>query len=272
MIALDIQQPEILRLGIFMLLLVVLLLLQYWFPRRSLSRSRWRGRVNNLVLVGMGNGLIALSIGLAALAQGGEGFGLLQVLGLDGLPLILIGIVLLDCAIYWQHRLFHTVPLLWRIHRVHHSDAEFEVTTAVRFHPFELLLSYLIKVALVLLLGVNAITVVAFEIVLFSTALFSHSNLHLPPGVSKAVRLLIVTPDMHRIHHSQIHKEHNSNYGFSFSIWDRIFASYTREPQQGHEKMEIGLSWLADGNLMQLLAMPFLTVDKKWTKRAKIRL
>jgi sterol desaturase/sphingolipid hydroxylase (fatty acid hydroxylase superfamily) len=154
---------------------------------------------------------------------------------------ILLAVAFLDFAVYAQHVLFHHVPWLWRLHRMHHADLEFDVTTALRFHPLEIMLSMLIKMAVVSLLGASAIAVVIFEVLLNATAMFNHANLRLSDPVDRSLRLAIVTPDMHRVHHSVRREETNSNYGFNLSIWDRLFGTYRAQPQDGHDAMTIGI-------------------------------
>lgn len=171
-------------------------------------------------------------------------------------PLV-IGVIALDALIYWQHRIFHKVPILWRLHRVHHSDSTLDVTTAIRFHPIEIFLSMLIKFLAIWILGLSAVTVLIFEIILNGMAMFNHSNARVP--VDNVLRWVFVTPDMHRVHHSVYKNETNSNYGFNISLWDRIFGSYIAQPKDGHDKMIIGLKKYPNGesSLKGLLIMPF---------------
>jgi len=156
---------------------------------------------------------------------------------------IVLAVLIFDFAIWLQHLITHKVPLLWRLHRVHHADTEIDVTTAIRFHPVEIALSMLLKVGLVYLIGPAALAIILFEIILNGTAMFNHSNLALPRGVDRVLRLILVTPDMHRVHHSVERAEHDSNYGFSLSIWDRMFRTYIAQPKDGHDAMKIGLQW-----------------------------
>jgi sterol desaturase/sphingolipid hydroxylase (fatty acid hydroxylase superfamily) len=167
-------------------------------------------------------------------------------------------VLLLDMVIYWQHRLFHQVPMLWRLHKVHHADLDFDVTTGVRFHPLEILLSMLIKLLAVLLIGPPALAILLFEVLLNGTALFNHANVYIPPSIDRLLRLVVVTPDMHRVHHSSIYVETNSNYGFNLPWWDRMFASYRAQPQDGHTGMHIGLRDIPERQtLLRLLLLPF---------------
>jgi sterol desaturase/sphingolipid hydroxylase (fatty acid hydroxylase superfamily) len=158
----------------------------------------------------------------------------------------LLSVLLLDLAIYAQHVLFHAVPVLWRLHRMHHADLDIDVTTGVRFHPAEIVLSMLIKLAVVGLIGAPGAAVLIFEVLLNATSMFNHSNVAMPPAVDRIVRLLVVTPDMHRVHHSIERRETNSNFGFNFPWWDRLFGTYRPQPEQGHEGMTIGIEIFRD--------------------------
>jgi len=171
-------------------------------------------------------------------------------------------VLLLDLAIYLQHLLMHRVPLLWRLHRVHHADLDIDLTTGSRFHSLEILLSMLFKGCVILLLGPALFAVLVFEVLLNGLALFNHANVRLPVGVDRLLRRLLVTPDMHRVHHSILVRETNSNYGFNLSLWDRVFSTYIDQPQRGHEGMTIGLAEFRDlrqvDRLPGMLAMPFI--------------
>jgi len=151
--------------------------------------------------------------------------------------------LILDFVIWAQHLVTHKIPLLWRLHQVHHADTDMDVTTAIRFHPIEIALSMLLKIGIVYALGPTAFAVILFEILLNGSAMFNHANIRLPQKLDRIVRLLIVTPDMHRVHHSDIRAEHDSNYGFSLSIWDRLFGTYVAQPSKGHDAMTVGLRW-----------------------------
>lgn len=239
-----IEHEAILRLSAFAGCLLILAMAELRWPRRAVLRAgRW---LNNFLIVGLNTALLRLAMPVVlvawAVALEQKGWGLLNWFDWPPFVEIILAVIILDMAIYWQHRLFHQIPLLWRMHRMHHSDLDFDVTTAVRFHPAEILLSMLIKFALVTLLGAAALAVLLFEIILSSASLFEHSNLCLPANSDRRLRWLIVTPDMHRIHHSVRPQEHNSNYGFSFSLWDRLFRSYTAAPLDGQLGMRIGLS------------------------------
>ena len=190
----------------------------------------------------MAFGLPLLAVGAAIDAEA-QGWGLFNALALPYWVEVVVAILLLDLAIWTQHLVTHKVPLLWRLHRVHHADRDVDVTTAIRFHPVEIALSMLLKIGLVYLLGLPALAVILFEIILNGTAMFNHSNLKLPVGIEAVLRRFLVTPDMHRVHHSIHRDEHDSNYGFALSIWDRIFGTYIPQPRGGHDGMTTGLQW-----------------------------
>jgi sterol desaturase/sphingolipid hydroxylase (fatty acid hydroxylase superfamily) len=252
-----------LRVGAFGAVLVLLLLAQDLWPRRDgrpQRRQRWSA---NLALVVIDVLLVRLLIPLGAVgtAVWADVHRRGAFAHVDWpLPLeAALSFLALDALVYWQHRLFHRIPLFWRLHRMHHSDLEFDVTTGVRFHPAEILLSMLIKMGAVLALGAPAVAVILFEIALNATSMFNHANLRLPPRVDGALRRLLVTPDMHRVHHSVHRREHDSNYGFNLSWWDHLFRSYTAQPQDGHMAMRIGLPEFrepADQRITKLLAQP----------------
>lgn len=245
------------RLGIFLLAFVVLAGWQSWRPFRGVvaPTRRW-GR--HLTLALLGSLLVRLvfpmaAVGIGAMVDAAE-LGLLQWLPLPYVLIVALSVVLLDLAIYWQHRLFHRLPWLWRLHRMHHSDTGFDVSTAIRFHPVEIALSMLIKMGVVALLGAPALAVVLFEILLNATALFSHSDVHLPRAVDRPMRWLLVTPDMHRIHHSVERDETDSNFGFCLTWWDRLFGSYRPQSRKDPQSMPIGLEEFREESEQSLLA------------------
>lgn len=254
-----------LRLGAFFGVFAAVALWEAAAPRRARlypRRLRW---LNNLALVGLNGLLLRLvfplaAVGFAALAQT-QGWGLLRVLALPEGAAFVLSLVALDFAIYLQHVMFHAVPLLWRLHRVHHADPEFDVTTGARFHPVEILLSMLIKLSVVAALGAPAAAVLVFEILLNACAMFNHGNLRLPARLDRRLRWLLVTPDMHRVHHSLDEDEANSNFGFNLSWWDRCFGTYRHQPRRGHADMEIGLRGHRDARevcrLPGMLSLPF---------------
>ena len=239
-----------LRMGVFLGLFALFAALEAVAPRRARALPREKRWLTNWALVLIDTGalrLLALALPLLAVGAAADaarlGWGLFNLtlwpLWLEALLAILI----LDVAIWAQHLITHKIPLLWRFHRVHHADRDFDVTTAVRFHPVEIVASMGIKIGLVYALGPQAVAVVLFEVLLNGAALFSHANLRLPPWLDRSLRWVIVTPDMHRVHHSVIRAEHDSNYGFALSLWDRIFRTYRAEPEAGHDGMIVGLEW-----------------------------
>jgi sterol desaturase/sphingolipid hydroxylase (fatty acid hydroxylase superfamily) len=257
-----------LRLSAFLGVLAVMLVWELVAPRRRLSRGRPGRWLANLGLVFLNTFLLRISLGAfavtAAVYAGSEGVGLFNWLELPYLMALILSVVLLDMAIYWQHRLFHVIPLFWRLHRLHHADVDFDTTTGVRFHPIEIFLSILIKAALVLALGAPIMAVVVFEVLLSATSLFNHGNVKIPLPVDRLLRMVLVTPDMHRVHHSVIRRETDSNFGFSVPWWDYLFASYCAEPEAGQDDMEIGLPILRDkdeNRIDKLLTQPFRNPD-----------
>ncbi len=266
-----IQYQSPLRLGFFVGMFTLIALWEWLKPRRRQNARRVSRWANNLSLVVVATLLVRLVVpmGLAVMALHAQesAWGLFNYLTLSLWLEVVLALVLLDLAIYWQHRIFHQVPVLWRLHRVHHSDTGFDVSTAVRFHPLEILLSIFIKALLVLILGIPATAIIIFEVILNGVALFNHGNIRLPKGLDTIIRTLVVTPDMHRIHHSDIPSETNSNYGFNLSIWDKIFGSYTAQPQKGHEGINIGLKEFStqqqSNDFMALLKMPFVSTGKQ---------
>jgi len=250
------ENENIIRLSVFLGLLVLFSALEFIIPRRVMPGSKPKRALANLSLV------VISSIAVKMLLFTTTGLFAIWVaendLALLGFQTpVLLAIILLDLIIYWQHRLFHVVPMFWRLHKVHHSDNAIDASTALRFHPVEIVLSILIKLAAIILFGIPVLAIVIFEILLNATALFNHSNINIP--FDKVLRWFIVTPDMHRVHHSVIVGETNSNYGFNVPWWDRIFGSYVAQPKHGHQDMKIGLSQYEGGetSLLKLLWMPF---------------
>lgn len=252
------------RLGVFVSVLAGMAIWEWLAPRRgqAIGRAvRWPG---NLGIVALDTLLVRLAfptaaVGLAIVAEQ-RGWGLLNALALPTWLAGLMAFVVLDFAIYLQHVLFHAVPAFWRLHRMHHADLEFDVTTGVRFHPLEILLSMGIKLAVVAALGPPAIAVMVFEIMLNATSMFSHGNVRLPARLDGVLRWLVVTPDMHRVHHSIRPQETNSNFGFNLPWWDRLFGTYRAAPADGHEGMTIGIKQFRDARELRLdrmLLQPF---------------
>ncbi|MCA0872947.1 sterol desaturase family protein [Seohaeicola saemankumensis] len=260
------ENETILRFGVFLGLFAVLALAETLAPRRPRAiprRRRWVTNwgftlLNTVTLRLMAVALPLLAVGAALDAQAG-GWGLFNRLDWPAWVEITLAVLILDFAIWAQHLITHKVPLLWRLHRVHHADRDMDVTTAIRFHPVEIALSMGLKIGLVYALGPAATAVVLFEIILNGTAMFNHSNLRLPLPVDRVLRLLLVTPDMHRVHHSVHRAEHDSNYGFSLSLWDRLMGTYVAQPADGHDDMAVGLRWQDDrpARLGWSLALPF---------------
>ena len=241
------------RLAIFLGLLILFAALEAVAPRRTRSLPRPRRWITNLGMTVLNTlALRVVAIAMPFLAVGAavdawtNGWGLFNDLQWPLVWEVLLSILFLDFAIWLQHLITHKVPLFWRFHRVHHADRDFDVTTAVRFHPVEIVASMGVKIALIYLLGPQAIAVLVFEILLNGTALFNHANLRLPLWLDRGLRWVLVTPDMHRVHHSVIRAEHDSNYGFALSVWDRIFRTYRAQPAGGHDAMVVGLEWQDD--------------------------
>ncbi len=254
-----------LRLGAFFGVFAAMALWEVRAPRRQRlfpRRVRW---VANLGLVAFNSVVVRLLFPVAAVAFAAiaaeRGWGLLNAFDLPSWLAIAVSLLALDLAIYFQHVMFHAVPLLWRLHRVHHADPDFDVTTGARFHPIEIVLSMLIKLAAIAVLGAPAVAVLAFEILLNACAMFNHGNVRLPEGIDRALRRLVVTPDMHRIHHSMAMVEANSNYGFNLSWWDRLFGTYRAEASLPQERMAIGVEGITGDaravSFTGILAIPF---------------
>src|SRR5579863_4409293 len=238
------HEPTI-RLAFFLGTLVAMLAWEAAAQRRRRAVSRWRRWPSNLGVVALNTVILRLTIPVAAVgvAALGEqrGWGLLNNLALPQWVKIVASILLLDLAIYLQHVMFHAVPALWRLHRMHHTDLDFDVTTGARFHPIEILLSMGLKLGVVAALGAPAVAVLIFEVLLNATSMFNHGNVGLPSAIDHVLRWIVVTPDMHRVHHSVVPHETNSNFGFNLPWWDRLFGTYRVEPEAGHDGMTIGL-------------------------------
>lgn len=237
-------EPTI-RLAVFLGILAVMALWEVAAPRRRQEIPRVLRWSNNIALVVVDTVILRLSfpilaVGLAVMAED-RGWGLFNAIDAPQWVAILVSMLLLDLSIYLQHVMFHAVPGLWRLHRMHHADLEFDATTGLRFHPIEILLSMGIKLAVVAALGPPAVAVLLFEVLLNATALFNHANIDLPRPVDRVLRLFVVTPDMHRVHHSTSPRETNSNYGFNLPWWDRLLGTYVAQPAKGHIGMEIGI-------------------------------
>lgn len=259
----SISSEALVRLGYFAAIFFAVALSESMAPRRRLSQSKSRRWIGNLGMQVIDTILLAIipvfPIGVAVVCAR-EGWGLLHYFSPEPLAAGIIGFLALDFIIYLQHRLFHRVPLFWRIHMVHHTDRDIDVTTALRFHPLEIAASLTIKILAVAALGVLPLSVLIFEIVLNGAAMFNHGNINIPSPLDRILRLVLITPDMHRVHHSVIPRETNSNFGFSVPWWDRLWGSYRAQPQDGHNQMKIGLNGYQDDRslkLSSLLLMPF---------------
>jgi len=235
-------------------------------PRRRLTVSKLRRWASNLGIVFLNSVLVrvllpATAAGFAIFADG-RGWGAFNYLDVPSWLAIATSVIILDCAIYLQHVMFHAVPAFWRLHRMHHADLDFDVTTGARFHPIEILLSMVIKFAVIAVIGAPAAAVIIFEVLLNATSMFNHGNLRLPLGLDRALRWFIVTPDMHRVHHSIEDHETNSNFGFNLPWWDRVFGTYKDQPDAGHEAMTIGIRDYREPrtacDLPGMLVLPFL--------------
>ena len=259
-----ITNENALRMGVFLFILLLMMGLEAVFPRkkRALPRGhRWLSNLGLVFIDGLFVRLIfpVIAVGIAAKAAH-ESWGLFNIVDLPFRLEVTLSIIILDMMIYWQHVASHHIPFLWRLHKVHHADRDIDVTTGSRFHPIEIGLSMAYKMGLVVLLGAPVLAVIIFELILNACAMFNHSNVRLPLGLDRVVRRILVTPDMHRVHHSTIVRETNSNYGFSLSIWDRLFGSYTAQPELGHDDMVIGLEeYQTSGpaSISWSLALPF---------------
>lgn len=259
-------EQDVVRLLCFAAVLIVMLSWELAAPKRGVNIPRRRRWLNNLGLMVLNTVLLRLlfptaAFGIALYTQTKQ-WGLFNQLEVPLWAAFLICLVALDFVIYLQHRLFHTLPVLWRIHRVHHADREFDVSTGVRFHPIEIVLSMIIKGVAIIILGAPAQAVVAFEVILSATSLFNHGNVRLHRTVETYLRWMLVTPDMHRVHHSIDMGETNHNFGFNLSCWDRLFNTYRAQPRQSHETMAIGVKSLVCTRVCQglwgMLTMPFV--------------
>ncbi len=253
---------EFLRLWVFVLVLLLMSGWESWRPFRP--RPRGGRRWTNLLLAVVDAGVLRLffpmlAVGVAHWATQ-TGFGVLNIITMPVWCAVVLSLLLLDLLVYWQHRLFHRIPVFWRMHAMHHSDVQFDASTGLRFHPLEIVVSMLLKMGVVAVLGAPLLAVVLFEMLLNASALFNHANIKLPTRFEYYLRGLIVTPDMHRIHHSVNPAEHHRNFGFMLSVWDRLFNSYCREAKQNPQTMELGLKRFRqpeEQTLKALLIQPF---------------
>jgi sterol desaturase/sphingolipid hydroxylase (fatty acid hydroxylase superfamily) len=280
MVAMDINELLLthevaIRAGVFFGVLILMAVWEVFAPRRASTISKVVRWGNNLGLVVFNSILLRFifptaAVGVAIFVSE-HNWGLLNFLHLPPLISVAISIVVLDFVIYFQHVLMHAIPALWRLHRVHHADLDYDFTTGVRFHPLEIIVSMLIKFVAILILGPPVAAVVIFEIILNASSMFNHGNIKLPAALDRILRLLIVTPDMHRIHHSVEKDESNRNFGFNLSWWDHLFDTYRQQPRAGHEEMVVGIQNYRElrdvTSIHGLLLLPFrnkpdeLTVD-----------
>jgi sterol desaturase/sphingolipid hydroxylase (fatty acid hydroxylase superfamily) len=258
-----------LRLGFFFGIFAVMALWELAAPRRVLRNSKAKRWLNNLAITFLNSFLVRWLFPVAAIGtayvSAERGWGVLNSVELPWPVETAAAVVVLDLAIYAQHVVFHLAPPLWRLHRMHHTDLDLDVTSGARFHPVEILLSMLIKMGVVAAIGASAFSVLAFEILLNATSMFNHSNVNMPAGLDRALRLFIVTPDFHRVHHSVLIRETNSNYGFNLPWWDRLFRTYRAQPAKGHKDMRIGLANYQDARWLTLrwmLAVPLMKKER----------
>lgn len=258
------EHESTIRLSVFIGVLAVMAFLEAVFPRRQRVQkrsARWTTNLGLIVIdtIALRLALPIVAMGMAVIAET-RGWGLLNQVSWPLWVELIIAIAVLDMLIYWQHVASHHIPLLWRLHKVHHADRDIDVTTGIRFHPIEIILSMVYKIVCIVLLGPAVAAVFLFEVILNACAMFNHANVRLPLWLDQFIRVFLVTPDMHRVHHSTIVKETNSNYGFSLSIWDRLFGSYIAQPREGHDGMTIGLAEYQDkgpSSLLWTLIIPF---------------
>lgn len=249
------HEPAI-RVGAFTVIFAVMALWEVFAPKRRQSIGRWKRWPSNLGVVVLDSVLARLifptaAVGVALYAKA-HGWGLLHALDVSDWLAVVASMLLLDLAIYLQHVMFHAVPLLWRLHRMHHTDLEIDLTTGARFHPLEIVLSLLLKFGVIVALGAPAVAVLLFEVLLNATAMFNHANARLPRRLDAVLRWLLVTPDMHRVHHSWHPDETNSNFGFNLPWWDRLFGTYRAQPRDGHMGMTIGINQFRDPRELRL--------------------
>ncbi|QBK29457.1 sterol desaturase family protein [Roseitalea porphyridii] len=263
-----IENEPLIRFGAFVAIFTAMAAFELWAPRLerpemagALRSRRWLVNVSMVVISSVCLRIIfpAAAVGTAIYAQS-QGWGLFPAIGMPVVVAGILAFIVLDFAVWLEHLVSHKWPLLWRIHRMHHSDQGFDLTTALRFHPLEIVLSMIWKAAVIVVLGAPVVAVLVFEIVLNGMAMFNHANARLPLGLDRVLRALVVTPDMHRVHHSVVRRETDSNYGFNLSVWDRLFGTYTDQPEAGHDGMRLGLTDY-DGpqtaNLGWALVLPF---------------
>ena len=253
------------RLGFFFGIFLLMATWEVLSPRRPLTTSKWVRWLNNIGVVFLNSFILRLlfpaaAVGMAALSAE-QDWGLLNYYSVPYPISVITAVIALDFVIYIQHIMVHAVPVLWRLHRVHHADLDYDVTTGARFHPVEIILSMLIKFATIMVLGPPVVAIIIFEVLLNTTAMFNHSNVKIPLGIDRILRLFVVTPDMHRVHHSVEDDETNSNFGFNLPWWDRLFGTYRDQPAAGHDNMTIGIHYYRNPRqvswLPGMLSLPF---------------
>jgi len=267
------EHESTLRLSLFIGIFLLMAMLEVLASKKKLrfGRSRWAANLGLVMLNTVVARLLfpAGAVGAALWAQSHD-VGLLPMLGLNDIGMVLLAVVILDGVIYAQHVLFHRLPILWRLHQVHHADRDIDVTTGLRFHPLEIVISMLIKITVVVALGAPVLAVIMFEMILNGMAMFNHANIRLPKLLDACLRVFLITPDVHRIHHSVLVHETNSNYGFNLSLWDRCFGTYRAQPKAGHDGMTIGLPEYQQQPTHDLLWMLRLPLkSKKYTEYTK---
>lgn len=243
---LTVDSEATIRLLVFISALILLAALEHFFPRRTLKYSkvqRWLGNFGISIFNTLLTRLLIPIAGVgAAIFATEQNWGLLNLINLPAWLSVITFLLVFDLAIYFQHRLFHAIPVLWRLHRMHHTDMDYDVSTGNRFHPLSILISSAIKLALIFVIGPLPVAVIIAEVLLNATSMFNHSNFKIGLKLDRTLRCFLVTPDMHRVHHSSNPQEHSKNFGFNFPWWDRLFGSYKDQPELGHDKMEIGIS------------------------------
>ena len=256
-----------LRLVAFVVALLVMALWEVISPRRKEDQKRKTRWPVNLGLVVFNSLLVRVTVGgivfQCASIAAEKNYGLLNWFDVSGVYAVILTLIFLDLVIYGQHVVSHKVPLIWKLHQVHHTDLVYDTTTGVRFHPLEIFFSLAVKVITVFIIGADPMAVILFEVILNTSAVFNHGNVNIPVSVDRVLRKVIVTPDMHRIHHSIYRDEHDTNFGFSVSIWDRLFRTYTDQPREGHDQMKIGLSYAREpeaGKFQRVLMLPFHSI------------
>jgi len=253
----------LIRLTAFFGIFITVAIWEYVSPKRQLVTSKFQRWFINICITILGTALVRgiFPVLAAAFAADQTSSGILNQVSLPYALKVFLAVLALDFIIYGQHLMFHSIPLLWRLHMMHHADLDIDVTTGLRFHPLEIMLSMGIKIAAVVIIGPPVLAVIIFEVILNGTSMFNHGNISIPSNVDRLLRLIVVTPDMHRVHHSVIIKETNSNFGFNFPWWDRLFGTYKAQPAAGHDNMTIGLSQFRDEKkltLLSLLILPFV--------------